>query len=199
MAQFSNYLDALVRELTRLPGMGTKSASRIAFHLITMDDADVKRLASTIVDLKERIKTCEICGGISDTQRCSICEDPAREKGILCVVQSQKDALTIEKTGVFKGRYYVLGGVISPLDGIGPEELKLPRLVDRCRESGVKDVLVAVNPTIEGDATTLYIAKMLKPLDIRVKRIARGIPLGADIEYADSATIARSISDSVDV
>jgi len=199
MAQFSNYLDALVRELTRLPGMGTKSASRIAFHLITMDDADVKRLASTIVDLKERIKTCEICGGISDTQCCSICEDPARDKGILCVVQSQKDALTIEKTGVFKGRYYVLGGVISPLDGIGPEELKLPRLVDRCRESGVKDVLVAVNPTIEGDATTLYIAKMLKPLDIRVKRIARGIPLGADIEYADSATIARSISDSVDV
>ncbi len=199
MAQFSNYLDALVRELTRLPGMGTKSASRIAFHLITMDDADVKRLASTIVDLKERIKTCELCGGISDDQRCSICEDPARDKGILCVVQSQKDALTIEKTGVFKGRYYVLGGVISPLDGIGPEELKLPRLVDRCRESGVKDVLVAVNPTIEGDATTLYIAKMLKPLDIRVKRIARGIPLGADIEYADSATIARSISDSVDV
>lgn len=199
MAQFSNYLDALVRELTRLPGMGTKSASRIAFHLITMDESDVRRLAASIVELKEKIKTCEICGGISDASRCSICEDPARDKRTLCVVQSQKDALTIEKTAAFRGKYHVLGGVISPLDGIGPDEINIPRLVERCRENGVTDVLVAVNPTIEGDATTLYIAKILKPLGVRAKRIARGIPLGADIEFADSATIARSISDSVDV
>ncbi|HEY1405786.1 MAG TPA: recombination mediator RecR [Spirochaetota bacterium] len=199
MAQFSQYLDALIRELTRLPGMGTKSASRIAFHLITMDDAEVRRLAAAIVELKERIKTCEVCGGISDSNRCSICEDPSRNRGTLCVVQNQKDALTIEKTGAFKGRYHVLGGVISPLDGIGPDELNLDSLVDRCRENQVTDVLVAVNPTIEGDATTLYIAKLLKPFGVHVRRIARGIPLGADIEYADSATIARSISDSIEI
>jgi recombination protein RecR len=199
MAHFSQYLDALVREFMKLPGMGVKSASRIAFHLLSMSDADVRRLSHAIVELKEKIMTCSVCGGISDAECCSICEDPSRDTKTICVVKGQKDALTIEKTGVFRGRYHVLGGVISPLDGIGPDELHLDRLVIRCREDGVTKVLVAVNPTIEGDATTLYIARMLKPAGIRVMRIARGIPIGADIEYADSATIARSISDSIEV
>jgi recombination protein RecR len=199
MAQFSQYLDALIRELGKLPGMGTKSASRVAFHLLTVDERDVKRLAEAMIALKEKIRTCQICGGISDDDVCSICSDPAREKSIICVVEKQKDALTIEKTGAFKGRYHVLGGVLSPLDGISPDDLNIKRLVERCTEDHVKELLVAVNPTIEGDATTLYLAKVVKPLHVRMKRIARGLPVGADIEYADSATIARSISDSVDV
>jgi len=199
MAQFSQYLDALIRELGHLPGMGTKSASRVAFHLLTVDERDVKRLADAMIALKEKIRTCAVCGGISDGDICSICDDPTREKSIICVVEKQKDALTIEKTGAFKGRYHVLGGVLSPLDGISPDDLNIKKLVERCAEDHVTELLVAVNPTIEGDATTLYLAKVVKPLHVKIMRIARGLPVGADIEYADSATIARSISDSVEV
>jgi recombination protein RecR len=199
MAQFSQYLDALIRELGRLPGMGTKSASRVAFHLLTVDERDVRRLADALIALKEKIRTCQVCGGISDNDICSICDDPTRDKSVICVVEKQKDALTIEKTGAFKGRYHVLGGVISPLDGISPDDLNIKKLITRCTEDHVKELLVAVNPTIEGDATTLYLAKVVKPLHIKIMRIARGLPVGADIEYADSATIARSISDSVEV
>ena len=199
MAQFSQYLDTLIRELGRLPGMGTKSASRVAFHLLTVDEREVKRLADAMIALKEKIKTCIVCGGSSDNDVCSICDDPSREKSIICVVEKQKDALTIEKTGAFKGRYHVLGGVISPLDGISPDDLNIKKLVERCAEDHVKELLVAVNHTIEGDAATLYLARVVKPLHVRIMRIARGLPVGADIDYADSATIARSISDSVEI
>ena len=133
MAVSSRYLDAAVRELSRLPGIGPKSASRVAFHLLKMSPSDVRRLAETIVDLKEKISTCPVCGGISDGGNCSICEDPDRERKVLCVVEEQKDLLTIEKTGVFRGRYHVLGGVISPLDGVGPEDLSFGKLVEACR------------------------------------------------------------------
>jgi recombination protein RecR len=199
MANFSNYLDALVREMMKLPGMGPKSASRIAFHLLSVDEREVRRLAESMVALKEKIRTCVICGGISDAEHCSICEDTTRDKTVICVVEHQKDALTIEKSGAFRGRYHVLGGMISPLDGIGPDDLNLESLSGRCARDGVREILVALNPTVEGDATTLYLGKLLKGAGVRVMRIARGIPIGADIDYADSATIARSISDRIEI
>lgn len=199
MAVSSRYLDAAVRELSRLPGIGPKSASRVAFHLLKMSPSDVRRLAETIIDLKEKISSCPECGGLSDGGVCSICADPLREKKVLCVVEEQKDLLTIERTGVFRGRYHVLGGLISPLDGVGPDDLSFPKLVERLRPGEVAEILVALNPTVEGDATALYLAKLVKELHVKVMRMARGLPVGAEIEYADSATIATSISDRVEI
>jgi recombination protein RecR len=199
MSSFSGHLEALIKELTRLPGMGQKSASRIAFHILSMQLGDVKRLSELIVTLKEMVRSCEICGGISDSERCHICSDHARDRSVICVVEKQKDALTIEKSGAFKGTYHVLGGVISPLDGIGPDDLSFNALSARCSKGEVKQLVAALNPTVEGDATTLYLARIMKPLNVRVLRIARGLPVGADIDYTDSATIARSISDSVEI
>ena len=199
MAVSSRYLDAAVRELSRLPGIGPKSASRVAFHLLKMSPSDVRRLAETIIDLKEKISSCPECGGLSDGGVCSICADPLREKKVLCVVEEQKDLLTIERTGVFRGRYHVLGGLISPLDGVGPDDLSFPKLVERLRAGEVSEILVALNPTVEGDATALYLAKLVKELHVKVMRMARGLPVGAEIEYADSATIATSISDRVEI
>jgi recombination protein RecR len=199
MPAFSGYLESLTKELMKLPGMGHKSASRIAFHVLSMDSGDVRRLADSLVALKENVRECAVCGGISDGDICPVCADPARDKSVICVVEKQKDALTIEKTGAFKGLYHVLGGVISPLDGVSPDDLSFEKLLSRCKEGGVRKILTALNPTIEGDATVLYCAQILRPLDIKVLRIARGLPVGADIDYTDSATIARSISDSVEV
>ena len=199
MAVSSRYLDAAVRELSRLPGIGPKSASRVAFHLLKMSPSDVRRLTDTILDLKEKISSCPECGGLSDGGVCSICMDSSREKKVLCVVEEQKDLLTIERTGVFRGRYHVLGGLISPLDGVGPDDLSFPKLVERLRAGEVSEILVALNPTVEGDATALYLAKLVKELHVKVMRMARGLPVGAEIEYADSATIATSISDRVEI
>ena len=199
MAVSSRYLDAAVRELSRLPGIGPKSASRVAFHLLKMSPHDVRRLTETIIDLKEKIASCPVCGGISDGGDCAICSDPQRETKVLCIVEEQRDLLTIERTGVFRGKYHVLGGVISPLDGVGPDDLSIDRLLERLRSGLTSELLVALNPTVEGDATALYISKMVKPLKITVMRMARGLPVGAEIEYADSATIATSISDRVEI
>lgn len=195
----SVYLDTLVRELSRLPGIGQKSASRAAFHLLSADDADAQRLAKAILDIKLHIKTCRICGGISETDVCAICADERRDRSVLCVVEYKKDILTIEKTAAFKGLYHVLGGVISPLDGIGPEDLSMEALLRRCTEGGIREIIIATNPTIEGDATSLYILQMVKELSIRVMRLSRGLPVGGDIEYADIATITRSLSDRHEV
>jgi recombination protein RecR len=199
MAVSSRYLDAAVRELSRLPGIGPKSASRVAFHLLKMSTHDVRRLTETIIDLKEKITSCSVCGGISDGGECAICSDPQRETKVLCIVEEQRDLLTIERTGVFRGKYHVLGGVISPLDGVGPDDLSIDRLVERLRSGQTSELLIALNPTVEGDATALYISKMVKPLNVKVMRMARGLPVGAEIEYADSATIATSISDRVEI
>ena len=199
MSNSSKHLDALVREFSRLPGIGSKSASRVAFHILKMPEADVRRLAESIISLKENIRTCIECGGISDGDICSICTDDQRDKRTICVVEEQKDVLTIEKSGVFKGRYHVLNGVISPLDGIGPDDLTIRRLLERLKDGHIDEILVALNPTVEGDATSLYLSKILKPSGIKVMRMARGLPVGADIEFADSATIAKSIADRVEI
>ena len=199
MASPSAYLDALIKEFSRLPGIGPKSAGRLAFHILKQPLSEVERLSKAILALKENITFCKICGGISDAGICSICSDENRDKSTVCVVEEARDILTIEKSGGYHGVYHVLKGVISPLDGIGPEELNIGSFIRRCREGRIKEAIIAVNPTIEGDATTLYLAKELRPLGIRVMRIAHGLPVGSNIEFADSATIVKSIEGRVEI
>lgn len=194
-----NSLEALIKEFSRLPGIGPKSASRLAFHVLQMPLESAQRLSDGILLVKKSISTCSICGGISESPVCAVCSDPERDKNIICVAESAKDVLTIEKTGEFKGVYHVLHGVISPLDGIGPEEINIRALLDRCKERKIQEIIIATNPSIEGDATGLYLARLLKPLGIRVTRIAHGLPVGADIEFADSITLAKSISGRVEM
>ncbi len=189
----SKYLDALIGELARLPGIGHKSASRIAFHVLKMGDDETARLLSAIRDLKKNIATCTECGGISDGDICAICASPSRDRSVICAVEEQKDVLTIEKTGGYRGLYHVLGGVLSPLDGIGPDELSIDRLMERCRNENVREVIIATNPTIEGDATALYLSRLLKDIGVDAMRIAHGVPVGSDLDFTDSATLIRSI------
>lgn len=189
----SKYLENCIHELSKLPGIGLKSASRIAFFLLKTSKANVDALIGSINQLKDNMRYCEECGGISDEAVCSVCSDYERDQSILCVVEEPEDMLSIEKSGAFNGLYHVLGGVISPLDGVGPEELSINKLVERCR-NGIKEVIIATNPTIEGDATALYIASLLKPLHIKVMRIAHGLPVGSDLEFVDAPTLAKSIT-----
>jgi len=193
------HLEAAVRELSRLPGIGPKSASRLAFHVLKMSPGDVKNLTGAINSLRENVRSCLICGGIADDERCEICADPSRDRRVLCVVEGARDVITIEKTNEFNGLYHVLQGVISPLDGIGPEDLAIRSLVDRCAGGEVREIIIATNPTVEGDATGLYIARLIKPLGIRVMRIAHGLPVGSDLEFADSVTIAKSLAGRVEL
>ncbi len=189
----SRYLENCIHELSKLPGIGSKSASRIAFFLLKTPKANVDALIGAITQLKDNIRYCEECGGISDEAVCSVCSDVERDKTTLCVVEEPEDMLSIEKSGAFDGLYHVLGGVIAPLDGVGPEELSINKLVERCK-SGIKEVIIATNPTIEGDATALYIASLLKPMNIKVMRIAHGLPVGGDLEFVDAPTLAKSIT-----
>jgi recombination protein RecR len=191
----SRYLDALIKEFMRLPGIGARSASRLAFHLLKMRGEEVESMTRAMLELKKNIVTCRVCGGISDGEVCSICSDPGRDGHLLCVVESARDVLTLEGTGGFRGYYHVLMGVISPLDGIGPEELNIPCLVGRC--AGLDEVILALSPTIEGDATALYLARLLEPAGVTVSRIAHGLPVGSDLEFADSATIIKSLEGRV--
>ncbi|MFW5807569.1 MAG: recombination mediator RecR [Spirochaetota bacterium] len=195
MAHPSEYIDALIRELSRLPGIGPKSASRAAFRILEMTPDEVTHLIRTVEAVKEHVTQCSLCGGISDTSICTICRDTSRDVRTICVVEHKKDILTIEKAGTFNGLYHVLGGVISPLDGIGPDELNIASLKKRCDENPVEEIIMATNPTIEGDATILYISGLLKEQGIRIMRLARGLPVGADIDFADIATIAKSFTD----
>lgn len=193
MNHLSKYLENCIHELSKLPGIGPKSASRIAFYLLKIPKLQVDGLINAIEDLKNNIRYCSVCGGISDADICDVCSDESRDKSVMCVVEEVEDMLSIEKTGAFNGLYHVLGGVISPLDGVGPENLAINSLVERC-QSGVQEVIIATNPTIEGDATALYIASFLKPLHIKIMRIAHGLPVGSDLEFVDAPTLAKSIA-----
>lgn len=199
MNEPSIYLNRVIRELSRLPGIGGKSAARIAFYLLRQPAAQVQDLVKTITELKENILTCKVCGGISDSSVCSICSDSARDRSMLCIVEGARDMLTIEATGGFKGLYHVISGLISPLDGIGPSDLNLTSLMERLPHERFIEVIIALNPTIEGEATTLYLAGLMEPLNLHVTRIAHGLPVGSDLEYVDSATIAKSIEGRVKV
>jgi recombination protein RecR len=198
MKSFS-YLDDLIKKLSKLPGIGPKSAMRIAFHILSMSREDVKGFARTMIDLKENTFTCRHCGGISDGEVCSICLDEKRDRGLLCVVEDAKDVLTIVGTGEYKGLYHVTAGLISPLDGVGPDDLNLRSLMDKCGQNSIYEVILALNPSVEGDATSLYIARLIAPFSITVTRIAHGLPVGADIEFADNATIIKSFEGRVKI
>ncbi len=194
MAERIDPVQDLVDELKRLPGIGPKSAQRIAFHLIRRPDQDCARLAEAIADLKASLVFCSVCNNISGKDPCKLCSDLSRSPREICVVEEPFNVLSIEKTGQFKGLYHVLHGAISPINGIGPEDLKIKNLFERLRDSQVEEVILATNPTIEGEATALYLSKLIKPLEIRVSRIAFGIPVGSELEYADEVTISRAIS-----
>ncbi len=193
MSRYAPILVKLIGELVRLPGIGPKSAQRLTFHLLKASREEVQALAQAIVDLKERARSCAICYNISEDDRCGICSDPSRDGSLLCVVEETNDLWAIEKTASFKGRYHVLGGSLSPLDGRGPEQLTAKALLQRLEPEGVKEVILATNPNVEGEATAMYLSRLLKPLAVRVTRIARGLPMGGDLEYADEVTLSKAL------
>jgi len=183
----------LIDELSRLPGIGPKSAQRLAFYLVKAPPDEAKRLAEAISNAKERISFCKECGNVAEGDLCRICRDEGRDRTVLCVVEEPKDAATVEKAGVIKGRYHVLGGAISPLDGIGPEDLRVQELLERVERDHVVEVIIATNPNLEGNATAMYVAALLKPLGVKVTRLASGLPVGGDLEYADEVTLSQAL------
>lgn len=193
MSTYTPAVEDLIAKLAKLPGIGKKTAARLAFHILQSSQEDAQALARSILQVKERIGLCHICFNIAEGEMCPICRNSQRDRSLLCVVEAPSDLMAIEATGIFKGLYHVLQGAIAPLDGIGPQELKIAELLERLKQGGVREVIIATNPTIEGDATALYLAKVVKPLRITVTRIAQGIPAGGDIEYVDIKTMSRSL------
>ena len=192
--QFSSkLLEKAVSEIAKLPGIGRRTALRLALHLLKQDAKSVRSLAESLVTLREEVKHCEVCHNISDSERCDICANPLRDASTICVVENVKGVLSIENTGQFKGLYHVLGGVISPMDGIGPSDLQLESLVKRVKEGGVNEVILALNPTMEGDTTNFYISRRLADTPVRITVLARGVSVGDDLEYTDELTLGRSI------
>lgn len=184
----------LIDELGRLPGIGPKSAQRIAFYLLQSDPADVRRLAEVLVTVKEKVRFCAICGHVTDEQTCRICRDPRRDSTALCVVEESKDVVAVEKTGEYRGRYHVLGGAISPIDGIGPDDLRIRDLLQRLTDGEVTEIIIATDPNLEGEATATYLARLLTPMGLTVTRLASGLPVGGDLEYADEVTLGRAFA-----
>jgi len=183
----------LVCELGKLPGVGEKTAARLAFHILRAPDADAAALASAITDLRAKIRLCGLCWDFTEDDPCAICRDARRDGSLLCVVAHPQDVLAVERTGGYRGRYHVLHGVLSPLEGIGPDDLRVAELVKRCGIGDVREVIVATNPSVEGETTAIYLAKLLRPLGLRTSRIATGVPMGGELEYADRLTLARAI------
>ena len=183
----------MINEFSKLPSVGRKTAERYAYYVIRSSDEQAKNFADAVLNLKAKIKFCEICGNYTEVSPCKICRE--RESRVLCVVKEPKDAMAIERTGNFKGQYHILHGTINPLAGIGPNDIRIKELLSRVNDSNVKEVIIATNPDVEGEATAMYIAKILKPLDIKVSRIAQGIAMGSDIEYADEVTLSKALND----
>jgi recombination protein RecR len=186
-------VQSLIDELGRLPGIGPKSAQRIAFHLLKMPTEDATRLAHSITEAKARVRFCERCFNVADDVLCPICNDDARDSSVICVVEESRDIVAIERTGEFRGRYHVLLGAMSPLEGIGPEQLKIRELVARIDPEGVQEIILCTNPNTEGEVTAMYLARLLKPIGLNVTRIASGLPVGGDLEYADELTLGRAL------
>ena len=189
---YEGVVQDLIDELGRLPGVGPKSAQRIAFHILQADPVDVRRLADVLREVKERVRFCITCGNVAEEEQCRICRDPRRDHTVICVVEESKDVVAIEKTREFRGRYHVLGGAISPIEGIGPDNLHIKELMVRLADSDVTEIILATDPNLEGEATATYLARMLKPLGLRVTRLASGLPVGGDLEYADEVTLGRA-------
>ena len=193
MEYFVPPLEILVEQFAKLPGIGKKTATRLAFHVLNSSKEDAQAFAKAIINAKEQVKLCKICQNITDAQTCALCESPKRDNSVICVTESPKDVISIEKTNEYHGLYHILHGAISPMDNIGPNDIKIPELLDRLKDDTVKEVIMATNPTIEGEATAMYIAKLIKPFGIKVTRIAHGIPVGGDLEYADEITLTRAM------
>ena len=189
---YEGIVQDLIDELGRLPGIGPKSAQRIAFHLVQADPTDVTRLVQVLAEVKDKIRFCELCGNVAEATLCRICGDSRRDQTAICVVEEPKDVAAIERTREFRGRYHVLGGAISPMDGIGPEDLRIRELMTRLADGGIVEVIIATDPNIAGEATATYLTRTLAPLGIRVTRLASGLPVGGDLEYADEVTLGRA-------
>ena len=193
MKDFAEPLARLIDELKHLPGIGQKSAQRIAFHLERAPREDVERLATTILDAKDKIRLCSVCNNLTEPDPCEYCTDPRRDQEVICVVETPFNVIGIEKTREFRGLYHVLHGALSPLQGIGPDQLKLKNLFERLKAGKVKELIVATNPNVEGEATAIYLSKLIKPLGVKVSRIAMGIPVGSELEFADEVTMLKAI------
>ena len=183
----------LIDELKRLPGVGPKSAQRIAFHLLKLEDGETERLANAIREMKAALRLCDVCHNVTEVSPCGYCADASRDVHLLCVVEDPANIVPIEKTGHYRGRYHVLHGVLSPLHGVGPEQLRIESLIERAKAGDIQEVIVATNPTVEGEATAVYLSKLLKPLGVSVTRIAMGVPVGSELEYVDAATMTKAM------
>jgi recombination protein RecR len=182
----------LIDELGRLPGVGPKSAQRIAFYLLAADPIDVRRLVAALTEVKDKVRFCTICGNVAEQEQCRVCRDPRRDLTVICVVEEPKDVVAIERTREFRGRYHILGGAISPIEGVGPDDLRIRELMTRLADNTVTELIIATDPNLEGEATATYLARLIKPLGIRVTRLASGLPVGGDLEYADEVTLGRA-------
>ncbi|MGB9376045.1 MAG: recombination mediator RecR [Mycobacteriales bacterium] len=189
---YEGVVQDLIDELGRLPGVGPKSAQRIAFHLLAADQADVTRLADTLQRVKAQVRFCTVCGNVAEQEQCRVCRDPRRSLEVICVVEEPKDVVAIERTGEFHGRYHVLGGAISPIEGIGPDDLRIRELMVRLADGKITELILATDPNLEGEATATYLARLIKPMGLRVTRLASGLPVGGDLEYADEVTLGRA-------
>jgi recombination protein RecR len=192
-------IEELITELARLPGIGRKTAQRLTFHLLQQPPEQIERLASVLASVSERVRPCGECGNLTEEQPCSICRDPRRDPGLVCVVEEPSTVGVVDRSTDFRGRYHVLGGRLSPLDGVGPEALRLDRLVQRVKDGGVREVILATNPSMEGEVTATYIQQLLVGMDVRVTRLARGLPMGGDLEYVDGVTLAHALVARQDV
>lgn len=189
---YDGIVQDLIDEFGRLPGIGPKSAQRITFHILQTRSFDVSRLAELLTDIRDRVKFCELCGNVTEEERCSICRDPRRDPSLICVVEEPKDVLAIERTRQFRGLYHVLGGAISPIDGIGPDDLNIASLMRRLSDTEVREIILATDPNLEGEATAAYLSRLLKSMEIPVSRLASGLPVGGDLEFADEVTLGRA-------
>ena len=189
---YDGIVQDLIDELGRLPGIGPKSAQRIAFHILQTETFDVTRLAEILMTVKEKVRFCDVCGNVTEQELCGICRDPRRSPATICVVEEAKDVVAVERTREFKGLYHVLGGAISPIDGIGPDDLRIRQLMQRLADGVVTEVIIATDPNLEGEATATYLSRLLMHLDLRVTRLASGLPVGGDLEYADEVTLGRA-------
>ena len=195
MALYIKSVENLINEFRKLPGIGPKSAKRIVFYLLKLPNSDVTKLSQALIEMKEKVKICKSCYNLTEEDVCSICKDQSRDKKKICIVEEVSDLIIIEKTGEYRGRYHILGGLLSPIENIGPKEIRIPRLLERIKEDDTEEVIMALNPTVEGESTAMYLKKILSPLGVKVTKLASGLPVGGDLEYADEVTIGRAISD----
>ncbi len=195
MALYIKSVENLINEFRKLPGIGPKSAKRIVFYLLKLSKGDISKLSQALIDMKEKVKICKYCYNLTEEDVCSICRDQSRDIKKICIVEEVSDLIIIEKTGEYRGLYHILGGLLSPIENIGPREIRIPALLERIKADNTEEVIMALNPTVEGESTAMYLKKILSPLGVRITRLASGLPVGGDLEYADEVTIGRAITD----